>query len=39
MMLKKEERHLMTELFEHLSAVESSEFTRNDVQNLANKYI
>lgn len=39
MMLKKEERHLMAELFERLSAVESSEFTRNDVQNLANKYI
>lgn len=39
MMLKKEERHLMAELFEHLAAVESSEFTRNDVQNLANKYI
>uniref|UniRef100_H3D704 Sperm associated antigen 1 n=1 Tax=Tetraodon nigroviridis TaxID=99883 RepID=H3D704_TETNG len=39
MMLKKEERHLMAELFEHLSAVESSEFSRNDVQNLANKYI
>lgn len=39
MLLKKEERHLMTQLFEHLSAVESKEFTRNDVQNLANKYI
>lgn len=38
-MLKEEERHLVAELFEHLSAVESSEFTRNDVQNLANKYI
>lgn len=39
MLLKKEERHLMTQLFEHLSAVESTEFTKNDVQNLANKYI
>lgn len=39
MLLKKEERHLMTHLFDHLSAVESEEFTRNDVQNLANKYI
>lgn len=39
MMLKKEERHLMTQLFDHLSAVESAEFTKNDIQNLANKYI
>ncbi|XP_029694765.1 sperm-associated antigen 1 [Takifugu rubripes] len=39
MLLKKEERHLMTQLFEHLAAVESAEFTKNDVQNLANKYI
>ncbi|XP_070406953.1 sperm-associated antigen 1 isoform X3 [Nothobranchius furzeri] len=31
--------HHMTQLFEHLSAVESAEFTKNDVQNLANKYI
>ncbi|KAK2844121.1 hypothetical protein Q5P01_010780 [Channa striata] len=39
MMLTKEERRHMTQLFEHLSAVESMEYTRNDVQNLANKYI
>ncbi|XP_037532359.1 sperm-associated antigen 1A [Nematolebias whitei] len=39
MLLEKDERHLMTQLFEHLSAVESAEFTKNDVQNLANKYI
>ncbi|XP_034554093.1 sperm-associated antigen 1 [Notolabrus celidotus] len=39
MLLDKDERRYMTQLFEHLSAVESSEFTENDVQNLANKYI
>ncbi|KAM3614057.1 uncharacterized protein V6R79_009247 [Siganus canaliculatus] len=39
MLLEKDERHHMTQLFEHLSAVESTEFTKNDVQNLANKYI
>lgn len=39
MLLEKEERCAMTQLFEHLSAVESSDFTKNDVQNLANKYI
>ncbi|KAE8288404.1 Sperm-associated antigen 1 HSD-3.8 Infertility-related sperm protein Spag-1 [Larimichthys crocea] len=39
MLLEKDERRHMTQLFEHLSAVESMEFTRNDVQNLANKYI
>ncbi|XP_051812528.1 sperm-associated antigen 1-like isoform X2 [Acanthochromis polyacanthus] len=39
MLLEKDERRHMTQLFEHLSAVESSEFTKNDVQNLANKYI
>ncbi|XP_054477382.1 sperm-associated antigen 1-like [Anoplopoma fimbria] len=39
MLLEKEERRHMTQLFEHLSAVQSSEFTKNDVQNLANKYI
>lgn len=39
MMLEREERHHMTQLFEHLSAVESAAFTENDVQNLANKYI
>ncbi|XP_035528441.1 sperm-associated antigen 1 [Morone saxatilis] len=39
MLLEKEERRHMTQLFEHLSAVESAEFTKNDVQNLANKYI
>ncbi|XP_026228285.1 sperm-associated antigen 1 isoform X2 [Anabas testudineus] len=39
MMLTKDERRHMTQLFEHLSAVESTEYTKNDVQNLANKYI
>ncbi|XP_047455711.1 sperm-associated antigen 1-like [Mugil cephalus] len=39
MLLEKEERRHMTQLFEHLSATESAEFTKNDVQNLANKYI
>ncbi|KAM4735950.1 sperm-associated antigen 1-like [Anableps anableps] len=39
MLLEKDERRYMTQLFEHLSAVESAEFTKDDVQNLANKYI
>lgn len=39
LLLEKSERHHMTQLFEHLSAVDSTEFTENDVQNLANKYI
>lgn len=39
MMLTKDERRHVTQLFEHLSAVESMEYTKNDVQNLANKYI
>lgn len=39
MMLEKDERNHMTHLFERLSAVHSSEFTKNDLQNLANKYI
>lgn len=39
MLLEKEERHHMTQLFEDLSAVQSTQFTKNDVQNLANKYI
>ncbi|KAI1894092.1 hypothetical protein AGOR_G00112270 [Albula goreensis] len=39
MLLDKNERRQMTQLFEHLSAVETEEFTANDVQNLANKYI
>ncbi|XP_068591653.1 sperm-associated antigen 1-like [Cebidichthys violaceus] len=39
MLLEKDERRHMTQLFEHLSAAQSSEFTKNDVQNLANKYI
>ncbi|XP_049901721.1 sperm-associated antigen 1 [Epinephelus moara] len=39
MLLEKDERRHMTQLFEHLSAVQSTEFTKNDVQNLANKYI
>ncbi|KAJ0000077.1 hypothetical protein NQD34_011919 [Periophthalmus magnuspinnatus] len=39
MLLEKDDRKTMTQLFDHLSATESSEFTKNDVQNLANKYI
>ncbi|XP_069393281.1 sperm-associated antigen 1 isoform X2 [Paralichthys olivaceus] len=39
MLLEKDERHHITHLFEHLSAIESTDFTKNDVQNLANKYI
>ncbi|XP_034729847.1 sperm-associated antigen 1-like [Etheostoma cragini] len=39
MLLEKNERHHLTQLFEHLSAVQSTEFTKNDIQNLANKYI
>ncbi|XP_062394527.1 sperm-associated antigen 1 [Sardina pilchardus] len=39
MLLDKDERRQMTQLFEHLSAVESEDFSQNDVQNLANKYI
>ncbi|XP_030605538.1 sperm-associated antigen 1 isoform X2 [Archocentrus centrarchus] len=39
LMLLEDERHHMTQLFEHLSAVQSTQFTKNDVQNLANKYI
>ncbi|XP_034466389.1 sperm-associated antigen 1-like isoform X1 [Hippoglossus hippoglossus] len=39
MLLETDERHHITHLFEHLSAIESTEFTKNDVQNLANKYI
>ncbi|XP_072251020.1 sperm-associated antigen 1 [Leuresthes tenuis] len=39
MLLEKDEHRHMTQLFEHLSAVESTGFTKNDVQNLANKYI
>uniref|UniRef100_A0A087XZH1 Sperm associated antigen 1 n=1 Tax=Poecilia formosa TaxID=48698 RepID=A0A087XZH1_POEFO len=39
MMLEKDERRYVTQLFERLSAVESAEFTKDDVQNLANKYI
>ncbi|XP_074510626.1 sperm-associated antigen 1-like [Sebastes fasciatus] len=39
MLLEKDERRHMTQLFEHLSVVQSAEFTKNDVQNLANKYI
>ncbi|KAM6909719.1 sperm-associated antigen 1-like [Xenentodon cancila] len=39
LLLEKDERRHMTQLFEHLSAVESAAFTKNDVQNLANKYI
>ncbi|KAM6968279.1 sperm-associated antigen 1 [Aplochiton taeniatus] len=40
MLLEKEERGQMTQLFEHLSAVDSGgHFTKDEVQNLANKYI
>lgn len=39
MLLEKDEHRHMTQLFEHLSSVESAEFTKNDIQNLANKYI
>ena len=39
MLLEKDEHRHMTQMFEHLSAVESTGFTKNDVQNLANKYI
>ncbi|XP_029959214.1 sperm-associated antigen 1A [Salarias fasciatus] len=39
MLLEKDEHRHMTQLFERLSAAESTEFSKNDVQNLANKYI
>lgn len=39
MLLDPEERRHMTRLFERLSAAEGPDFTQNDVQNLANKYI
>lgn len=39
MLLEKDERRCMTQLFERLSAVDSADFTEDDVQNLANKYI
>ncbi|KAM9852579.1 sperm-associated antigen 1-like [Aulostomus maculatus] len=39
MLLEKDERRHVTQLFEHLSAVENTGFTKNDIQNLANKYI
>ncbi|KAL2084785.1 hypothetical protein ACEWY4_020303 [Coilia grayii] len=39
MLLDKEERRRMTQLFEHLAASESEAFSKDDVQNLANKYI
>ncbi|XP_054637409.1 sperm-associated antigen 1 isoform X1 [Dunckerocampus dactyliophorus] len=39
MLMEKDERSHVHQLFEHLSAVESTEFTKNDVQNLANVYI
>lgn len=39
MLLEKDERQHLTQLFERLSSVESAEFTKDDVQNLANKYI
>ncbi|KAM9805264.1 sperm-associated antigen 1-like isoform 3-T3 [Syngnathus typhle] len=39
MLLEKDERCHVNQLFEHLSTVEGAEFTKNDVQNLAKKYI
>ncbi|XP_077455746.1 sperm-associated antigen 1-like [Stigmatopora argus] len=39
MLLEKEDRRHVSQLFEHLASVKSTEFTNNDVQNLANKYI
>ncbi|KAJ8291090.1 hypothetical protein GJAV_G00021260 [Gymnothorax javanicus] len=39
MLLDENERRQMTQLFEHLSAAETGEFSADDVQNLANKYI
>ncbi|XP_068179654.1 sperm-associated antigen 1-like [Antennarius striatus] len=39
MLQEKDGRHQMIQLFEGLSAVECTEFTKKDVQNLANKYI
>ncbi|XP_061633828.1 sperm-associated antigen 1 isoform X2 [Phyllopteryx taeniolatus] len=39
MLLEKDERRHVSQLFEHLSSAESTEFTKTDVQNLANKYI
>ncbi|KAJ8353741.1 hypothetical protein SKAU_G00213080 [Synaphobranchus kaupii] len=39
MLLDRKERRQMTQLFEHLSAAETGEFTADDVQNLANRYI
>ncbi|XP_034029742.1 sperm-associated antigen 1 [Thalassophryne amazonica] len=39
MLLEKDERHHVSRLFDRLSAVESTEFSQNDVHNLANKYI
>ncbi|XP_015257082.1 PREDICTED: sperm-associated antigen 1 [Cyprinodon variegatus] len=39
MQLEDHERRSVTQLFERLSAVESSEFTQGDVHNLANKYV
>ncbi|RVE62191.1 hypothetical protein OJAV_G00154650 [Oryzias javanicus] len=38
-LLDKDGRDHMMQLFERLSAAESTEFNKNDVQNLANKYI
>lgn len=39
MLLEKDERHHLTQLFEQLSSAESADYTKDDVQNLANKYI
>ncbi|KAJ3598174.1 hypothetical protein NHX12_001687 [Muraenolepis orangiensis] len=39
MLLETAERRRVTQLFAHLSAVQSADFTKDDVLNLANKYI
>ncbi|XP_030638965.1 sperm-associated antigen 1 [Chanos chanos] len=39
MLLDDNERLQMTQLFEHLSAVECEDFSNTDIQNLASKYI
>jgi hypothetical protein len=39
MLLETAERRRVTQLFEHLSSVQSDDFTKDDVQNMANIYI
>ncbi|CAL8247928.1 unnamed protein product [Lota lota] len=39
MLLETAEQRRVTQLFEHLSSVQSDDLTKDDVQNLANKYI